>query len=159
MPNNSSARRVKDKKSKDKKKEGQKDDQRTDTLSLPKEDKAGMDSGTPSLSPLGLEKANMDRESSLSILGTKVAAKPIVPVISDADLIMGYLGSLTDMEKFDLQDEVVKANPGVNPGVSAREFAVVKKAFILKKALKLKDSRTHSLSLSSAGKDKATKVS
>ena len=46
MPNNASARRVKDKKNKDKKKN---DYQRTDTLSLPKEDTAGMDSGTLSL--------------------------------------------------------------------------------------------------------------
>jgi hypothetical protein len=46
MPNNASARRGKDKKNKDKKK---KDDHRTDTLSLPKEDTAGMDSGTLSL--------------------------------------------------------------------------------------------------------------
>ena len=53
MPNNASARREKDKKSKDKKKVGQKDNQRTDTLFLPKEDKAGVDSGTPSLSILG----------------------------------------------------------------------------------------------------------
>ena len=146
MPNNASARREKDKKSKDKKKVEQKDNQRTDTLSLPKEDKAGEDSGTPSLSLLEQEKSNMDRASPLSILGTKVAARTIVPVISNAELIMGYLGSLTDTEKYALQDEVEKANPGVNPGTSAREFAVVKKAFILKRALESRNSHTHSLS-------------
>ena len=70
MPSNASARREKDKKSKDKKKVGQKDNQRTDTLFLPKEDKAGVDSGTPSLSLLEQEKSNMDRASPLSILGT-----------------------------------------------------------------------------------------
>ncbi len=60
MPNNASARRGKEKKSKDKKKKG---DQRTDTLSLPKEDKAGMDTGTPSLSSAGKDKATEDSRS------------------------------------------------------------------------------------------------
>ncbi len=55
MPNNASARRDKDKKNKDKKKKG---DERTDTLSLPKEDTADMDSGTLSLSSAGKDKAS-----------------------------------------------------------------------------------------------------
>ncbi len=60
MPNNASARRGKDKKNKDKKK---KDDQRTDTLTFPKENKAGMDSGTLSLSSAGKDKATKDSSS------------------------------------------------------------------------------------------------
>ncbi len=46
MPNNSSARRDKDKKKKDKKK---KDNKKTDTLSLLKEDTASVDSSSLSL--------------------------------------------------------------------------------------------------------------
>ncbi len=56
MPNNASARRGKDKKNKNRKK----DDQSTDTLSLPKEDAAKADSGTLSLSSAGLDKASKD---------------------------------------------------------------------------------------------------
>ncbi len=58
MPNNSIARREKDKKKKDKKKKGNK---KTDTPPLPKEDTAGADSGTLSLSSAGKDKANKDR--------------------------------------------------------------------------------------------------
>ena len=57
MPNNASARRSKDKKGKDKKK---KDGQGTDTLSLPKEDTAGKDGDTLSLSSTGKDKATKD---------------------------------------------------------------------------------------------------
>jgi hypothetical protein len=84
-----------------------------------------------------------------------VAARTIVPIRSDADLISDYNRSLTDAEKWDLNEEVKKANPGVDPRVSAKEFSAVKRAFILKKALEARDSRTLSPSLSSAGKDKA----
>ncbi len=64
MPNNASARRGKDKKNKDKKK---KSDERTDTPSLPKEDTAGMDSGTLSLSSVGKDQASRDKAVSLSL--------------------------------------------------------------------------------------------
>ena len=60
MPNNSSARREKVKKKKDKKK---KDSKKTDTPPLPKEDTAGMDSGTLSLSSAGRDKASKDSSS------------------------------------------------------------------------------------------------
>ncbi len=39
--------------------------------------------------------------------------------------------------------------------MASKEFSAVKRAFILKKALEARDSRTLSTSLSSAGKDKA----
>ena len=54
-----------------------------------------------------------------------------------------------------MNEEVKKANPGVDPRVAAKEFSAVKRAFIPKKALEARDSRTLSPSLSSAGKDKA----
>jgi hypothetical protein len=57
MPNNASARRVKDKKNKDKKGKGSK---KTNTLSLPKEDTANVDSGTLSLSSAGKDKSSKD---------------------------------------------------------------------------------------------------
>ncbi len=57
MPNNASARRVKDKKSKDKK---SKESKKTDTLSLPKEDTAEMDSSTLSLSSAGKDRSSKD---------------------------------------------------------------------------------------------------
>ena len=60
MPNNSSARREKDKKKKDKK---EKDSKKTDTPPLPKVDTAGMDSGTLSLSSAGKDKAIKDSSS------------------------------------------------------------------------------------------------
>ncbi len=70
MPNNASARRVKDKKNKDKKGEGSK---KTDTLSLPKEDAASVDSGTLSLSSAGKDNSSKDSVDgsslSLSVLG------------------------------------------------------------------------------------------
>ena len=66
MPNNASARRVKDKRNKDKKGEGSK---KTDTLSLPKEDAASVDSGTLSLSSAGKDNSSKDSVdgSSLSL--------------------------------------------------------------------------------------------
>ena len=67
MPNNASARRVKDKKNKSKKGEGSK---KTDTLSLPKEDAASVDSGTLPLSSAEKEQASKDKASALS-LGVK----------------------------------------------------------------------------------------
>ncbi len=57
MPNNASARRVKDKKDKDQKNKGSK---KTDTLSLPKEDAAKVDSGTLSLFSAGRDKSSKD---------------------------------------------------------------------------------------------------
>jgi hypothetical protein len=76
MPNNASARRVKDKKNKDKKGEGSK---KTDTLSLPKEDAASVDSGTLSLSSAGKDQASKNKaitadgtgKDSGSLAGTK----------------------------------------------------------------------------------------
>ncbi len=67
MPNNSSARREKDKKKKDKKKKGK---ERTDTPPLLKEDTPSVDSATLSLSVAGKEQA---RES--STLPPSVAGK------------------------------------------------------------------------------------
>ena len=64
MPNNASARRVKDKKNKDKKGKG---DKRTDTLSLPKENTAGVDSGTLSLSSAGQDKSSTGTKESNSL--------------------------------------------------------------------------------------------
>ncbi len=69
MPNNSSARREKDKKKKDKKK---KDSRKTDTPPLPKEDTAGMDSGTLSLSSAGKDQASKDKADTLSLEGKGV---------------------------------------------------------------------------------------
>ena len=88
MPNNASARRSKDKKSKDKKK---KDGQRTDTLSLPKEDKAGMDSGTPSLSSAGKDEAIKDS---------------ISPSLSPAEMWEQSLFSALDKMEKDIQESV-----------------------------------------------------
>ena len=74
MPNNASARRVKDKKNKSKKGEGSK---KTDTLSLPKEDAASVDSGTLSLSSAGKDNSSKDSVDggslSLSVLGKEQA--------------------------------------------------------------------------------------
>jgi hypothetical protein len=64
MPNNASARRVKDKKNKDRKSKVSK---KTDTLSLPKEDAAGVDSGTLSLSSAGLDKSSAGTKESNSL--------------------------------------------------------------------------------------------
>jgi hypothetical protein len=70
MPNNASARRVKDKKNNDKKGEGSK---KTDTLSLPKKDASSVDSGTLSLSSAGKDKSSKDgadgNSLSLSVVG------------------------------------------------------------------------------------------
>ena len=60
MPNNANARREKDKKKKDKNK-------KTDPPLLHKEDKAGTDSSSSSLSLAGKDKASVD-SSSLSFL-------------------------------------------------------------------------------------------
>jgi hypothetical protein len=68
MPNNASARRVKDKKNNDKKGKGGK---KTDTPSLPKEDTAGVDSGTLSLSSAGKDQASKDKVDTL-LLEAKV---------------------------------------------------------------------------------------
>ena len=176
MPNNASARRDKDKKNKDKKKKGEK---RTDTLSLPKEDTSSMDSGTLSLSSAGKDQASRDKVDSLSLEGKGVeldlsdpcflekahaarqkekasaSDRTTVPVRSDTDISLEYHASLTVSEQFHLHEEVMKANPGVKPGKAAKEFMAVKRAFLVKKALEAKDSRTLSLSPSSAGKDKA----
>ena len=74
MPNNASARRVKDKKNNDKKGEGSK---KTDTLSLPKDDAASVDSGTLSLSSAGKDKSSKDGADgsslSLSVVGKEQA--------------------------------------------------------------------------------------
>ena len=74
MPNNASARRVKDKKNKDKKGEESK---KTDTLSLPKEDAASVDSGTLSLSSAGKDNSSKDSADGsslyLSVLGKEQA--------------------------------------------------------------------------------------
>jgi hypothetical protein len=69
MPNNASARRGKEKKNKDKEKKG---DKRTDTPSLPKEDTAGMDSGTLSISSAGKDHASRDKADTLSLEGMGV---------------------------------------------------------------------------------------
>ena len=98
MPNNASARRGKDKKNKDKKK---KDDKRTDTPSLPKEDTAGMDSGTFSLSSAGKDKAITKDGSSLSFVGTKGAANIAAPKLSDPALLLEFACSLTDKRKLE----------------------------------------------------------
>ncbi len=64
--------------------------------------------------------------------------------------------SLTDNERWDLNEEVKKANPGVDPRVSWKEFSAIKRAVILKKALEARDSSTLSPSLSSVEKDQAS---
>jgi hypothetical protein len=72
MPNNASARRVKDKKNKDKK---SKTDKRADTLPLPKGNTAGVDSVSLSLSSAGLDKSSAGTKEnnslSLSVTGTE----------------------------------------------------------------------------------------
>ncbi len=60
-----------------------------------------------------MDKAGLDG-SSLSLVGTKEAANIAVPICSDADLILEFNRSLTDKEKWDLQEEVKRANPGVD---------------------------------------------
>jgi hypothetical protein len=76
MPNNASARRVKDKKNNDKKGEGSK---KTDTLSLPKKDAASVDSSTLSLSSAGKDKSSKsgaDGSSlSVSVVGKEQAGQ------------------------------------------------------------------------------------
>jgi hypothetical protein len=69
MPNNASARRVKDKMNKDKNGKGSR---KTDTLSLPKEDTAGRDSGTLSLSSVGKDQASKDKADTLPLEGKVV---------------------------------------------------------------------------------------
>ncbi len=63
-----------------------------------------------------MEKAHAARQKEKA----STADRTIVPVKSDADLVLEYLSSLTDSEKFDLHEEVKKANPGVDPRVAAK---------------------------------------
>ena len=118
MPNNASARRDKDKKNKDKKK---KDDQRTDTLSLPKEDTAGMDSGTLSLSSAGQDKA----------IALPLAGKDVVLDLSDPRYLEKAIAA-RDLEKATAarnlekalaiwHKEKAKPKAGNSPSLSSKE--------------------------------------
>jgi hypothetical protein len=118
MPNNSNARREKDKKKQGKKK-------KTVSSPLHKEDKASLDSVPHPLSLSGKEDGTMDTSSSsLSLAG---AEKETPPMMGHA-IMMNHYNSLSDEEKTRIHAEALKANPRA----STQELIEVKRAALWK---------------------------
>ena len=144
MPNNSHARREKERKKQSKNK-------RTVPPPLHKEDTASVDEATMdsvprSLSLSGQDEAVMDTSSSsLSLAGAEKESPPM----TGHDVMMEYYHSLSDEERTKIHVEALRANPKA----SAQELTEVKRAALwtaMHKARKRKEQAekdTSSLSL------------
>ncbi len=125
MPNNSNARREKDRKKQSKKK-------KADSPPFHKEDKTSTDSQTAALALFPLqerikptwiaalalfllqERIKPAWSSSLSLVGTDRAANLSDPRYLESALLLEFQRSLTEDEKFDMNDKVQRANPGAS---------------------------------------------
>jgi hypothetical protein len=158
MPNNSSARQKKQsKKEKTVPPPLHKEDKANKADAIIK-DSASQDTSTLPLSFVGRDKAStVDRNSideanqegsSLSLIGTREAANIAVPNCSDSALLLEFSRSLTDYEKWDIQEEIRRANPGK----TTKELMAIKRALMLRKALEawrkeIQDAKDSPLSL------------
>jgi hypothetical protein len=114
MPNNSNARQKKQ----DRKK-------KTDHPPLHKEDKASMDSILHPLSLSGKDKGTMDTSSSsLSLAG----AEKETPPLREHTILIDFYRSLSVDERTNMYVEALEANPGA----SAQELIVIKRAALWK---------------------------
>ncbi len=131
MPNNSNARREKDRKKKDRKKEDK--NKKTDPPPSHKEDNASTDSSDSSLSQSGTGKASMD-SFFLSYAGRDMEtleAELLVPGHEQHVFILGYKRSLSIQDLFVMQYALMEAHPNAH----ARDLATPSKAQMLKAGL------------------------
>ena len=124
MPNNAEARRVKDKKKKDKGK-------KTEPFPLHKEDKASVD--TPSLPLTAKDKASADSSSSLSLEGIHEAPEAKTRRL-DA-LREKHVSSLSQETRL---EKIAQLKRG-NPGASEEEIRTLYRAYLLGETLKEQD--------------------